>query len=225
MTWNKVFSRRSHAHPWRPKGSQPDREKRRATKNRVFKQRRFWATYVNRNWTFCTLSRDFEKLFWQIVSIRIKTLVGNTNMVASRLIKRENAHFPLTCVTQKRRCLSSLFAPARFYIRAPRCGALHNPSTKKRLYVILWSVLYIRHQWTYDIHGQFSYTLIQSGIWKWRYCCRGKVNDLRVTHLYWCIWFSFSQDFMDGKPRAFVIWTPLWHEKVCCHGFISLKVL
>ena len=29
---------------------------------------------------------------------------------------------------------------------------------------------------------------------------------------------------MDGKPRAFVIWTPLWHEKVCCHGFKTFVV-
>ena len=33
------------------------------------------------------MSRDFEQIFGQIVSVRIKTL-GNINTVASRLIKR-----------------------------------------------------------------------------------------------------------------------------------------
>ena len=102
---------------------------------------------------FALLSRNFEQIFGQIVCIRIKTL-GNTNTVASRLIKREKGSLPV----------HSLFTHARFYIRAPRCGAVHIPSTKNRLYVILCSVLPIRHQLTYDIHGQFPYTLIQSGI-------------------------------------------------------------
>ena len=37
---------------------------------------------------FALLRRDFEQIFGQIVSIRIKTL-GNKNTVGSRLIKRE----------------------------------------------------------------------------------------------------------------------------------------
>ena len=68
---------------------------------------------------FALLSRHFEQIFGQIVSIRIKTLVGNTNMVASRLIEREKGSLPVY----------SLSTHARFYIRAPRCGALHNSST------------------------------------------------------------------------------------------------
>ena len=40
------------------------------------------------------MSRDFEQIFGQIVSVRIKTL-GNTNMVASRLIKREKGSLPV----------------------------------------------------------------------------------------------------------------------------------
>ena len=108
---------------------------------------------------FALLSRYLGHLFWvilgQIVSIRIKTL-GNTNVVASRLIEREKGSLPVY----------SLFTHARFYIRGPRCGALHIPSTRNRPYTILCSVLSIRHQLTYDIHGQFPYTLIQSGIWK-----------------------------------------------------------
>ena len=105
------------------------------------------------SWLFALFGRDFEQIFGQIVSIRIKIL-GNTNTVASGLIKREEGSLPVY----------SLFSHARFYIRAPRCGALHNPSTKNRLYVILRSVLSIRHQLTHNIHGQFPYTLIQSGI-------------------------------------------------------------
>ena len=59
---------------------------------------------LNGSRLFALLSRDFEQMFGQIVSIRMKTL-SNTNMAASRLIK---AHFRLMCVVQKRRCLSFL---------------------------------------------------------------------------------------------------------------------
>ena len=40
------------------------------------------------------MSRDFEQIFGQIVSIRIKTL-GNINTVASRLAKREKGSLPV----------------------------------------------------------------------------------------------------------------------------------
>ena len=43
---------------------------------------------------FTLLSRDFEQIFRQIVSIRIKTL-GDTNTVASRHIKREKGSLPV----------------------------------------------------------------------------------------------------------------------------------
>ena len=43
---------------------------------------------------FALLSHDFEQIFGQIVSIRIKTL-GNKNTVASRLIKREKGLLPV----------------------------------------------------------------------------------------------------------------------------------
>ena len=46
------------------------------------------------NGLFALLSRDFEQIFGQIVSVRFKTL-GNTNMVASRLIKREKGSLPV----------------------------------------------------------------------------------------------------------------------------------
>ena len=43
---------------------------------------------------FALLSRDFEQIFGQIVSIRIKTL-GNINTVTSRLTKREKGSLPV----------------------------------------------------------------------------------------------------------------------------------
>ena len=61
---------------------------------------------------FALLSRDFDQLFGQIVSIRIKTL---DNRIWNRqgLLKEKKAYFRLTCVDQKRRCLSSLIAFSR----------------------------------------------------------------------------------------------------------------
>ena len=53
-----------------------------------------WVTYVNQKWTFFSLfSLDFEQIFWQILSITVKTL-SNTNLVASRHIKREKGSLP-----------------------------------------------------------------------------------------------------------------------------------
>ena len=46
------------------------------------------------NGRFALLSRDFEQIFGQIVSIRIKTL-GNINTLASRLIKRGKGSLPV----------------------------------------------------------------------------------------------------------------------------------
>ena len=56
---------------------------------------------------FAHLSCYFEQNFGKIFSIRVKTL-SHTNLVASRHIKRKEAHFQLICVAQKRCCLSSL---------------------------------------------------------------------------------------------------------------------
>ena len=57
---------------------------------RELKQRRFWATHVNRTCTSCTLNQILR----QIVSIRVKTL-SNTNLVGSRHIKREKGSLPV----------------------------------------------------------------------------------------------------------------------------------
>ena len=55
---------------------------------------------LNGSGLFALLSRGFEQIFGQIVSIRIKTL-GNTNMVGSRLIKREKSSFPVDVCRSK----------------------------------------------------------------------------------------------------------------------------
>ena len=52
---------------------------------------------------FAPLRHDFEQLFRQIVSMRVKT-PSNTNLVASRFIKREKGSLPVDV----RRCLNSL---------------------------------------------------------------------------------------------------------------------
>ena len=44
---------------------------------------------------FQLLSRDFQLTFGQIVSIRVKKKLSNTNLVASRHIKREKGSLPL----------------------------------------------------------------------------------------------------------------------------------
>ena len=46
------------------------------------------------NGLFALLSRNFDQIFGQIVSIRVETLC-NTNMVASRLVKREKGSLPV----------------------------------------------------------------------------------------------------------------------------------
>ena len=53
------------------------------------------------------LGRDVDQIFGQIIFMREKTL-KDTNLVVSRHIKREMAHFRLTCTAQKRFCLNSL---------------------------------------------------------------------------------------------------------------------
>ena len=55
---------------------------------------------LNGSGLFALLSRGFEQNFGQIVSMRMKTL-GNTNMVASRLIKREKSSLPVDVCRSK----------------------------------------------------------------------------------------------------------------------------
>ena len=62
--------------------------------NRELKQQRFCATRVKQSGLFAHLSCDFEQKFGQIISTRVKT-VSNTNLVASRHIKREKGSLPV----------------------------------------------------------------------------------------------------------------------------------
>ena len=56
---------------------------------------------------FAILSHDFEQIFGQILSVRVKAL-SNTLWYRQGIQKEKKAHFRLTCVTRKRRCLNSL---------------------------------------------------------------------------------------------------------------------
>ena len=49
---------------------------------------------------FAPLSHDFEQLFRHIVSMRVK-IPSNTNLVASRLIKREKGSLPVHVLRSK----------------------------------------------------------------------------------------------------------------------------
>ena len=58
------------------------------------KQQRFWATDINRMWSFFHFwTVVLPQFFGQIVSMIVKTL-RNTNLVASRWFKRENTSLP-----------------------------------------------------------------------------------------------------------------------------------
>jgi len=59
------------------------------------------------NGLFAILGHDFDQIFRQIVSMREKA-PKNTNLVASRHIKRENASLPVDVCHSKHHCLSSL---------------------------------------------------------------------------------------------------------------------
>ena len=65
------------------------------------------------NGRFALLSRDFEQIFGQIVSVRIKTL-GKINTIASRLIKRGKGSLP---VDVRRSKTSLLKLPIMPYVR------------------------------------------------------------------------------------------------------------
>ena len=59
---------------------------------RELKQRRFWATHVNRKWNFCTLELWFWAYSWANRLSKGKDTY-NTDLVASRYMKKKNAHF------------------------------------------------------------------------------------------------------------------------------------
>ena len=65
-----------------------------AVNNSKLKQRRFWATYVNRKWSFFHFWWQFCPNFGQIISIIVKTL-RNANLVASRCFKMKEISLPV----------------------------------------------------------------------------------------------------------------------------------
>ena len=71
-------------------------------------QGRFWATHVNRKWTFCTLEPRFWTNLGKIVSLRVKLTLSNSNLVVPRHVEKKKANYWPTGVAQKRRCLNSL---------------------------------------------------------------------------------------------------------------------
>ena len=101
-----------------------------------FKQRRM----LTGSGLFALLSRGFEQIFGQIVSIRMKTL-SNTNMVASRLIKREKGSLPVDVRRSKTALLKlpnkvsfTLFAKTKPYLRVRQ---ICLPSIKCKQYLTL----------------------------------------------------------------------------------------
>ena len=58
------------------------------------KQYRFWTTHVDRKWTFCIIGRWFCPNFEQVASVIVKKL-SNTNLLASKHIKREKTSLPI----------------------------------------------------------------------------------------------------------------------------------
>ena len=73
---------------------------------------------------FALLRRDFEQIFGQIVSIRIKTL-GNKNTVGSRLNKREKGSLPVDV----RRSKTSLLKLPNYLVLFT-CISTHNLGKK-----------------------------------------------------------------------------------------------
>ena len=79
------------------------------------------------NGLFAHLSRDFEHIFGQIVSTRIKP-IGNTNTVASRLIKREKGSLPVD-VRRSKTSLLKLPINTYFSLRAKCTRIRHHSGT------------------------------------------------------------------------------------------------
>ena len=71
--------------------------------NRTRKQHDFWATPVNRKWDFCILGRQVCPMFWANSLYKSKE-----TWLHKSILKGQRPHFPLTYVTQKRICWSSL---------------------------------------------------------------------------------------------------------------------
>ena len=60
------------------------------------------VTYINQNWTFCTLELQFSKNIWANRLFNTKdTSLSHTNLVASRHIKREESSLPVDVLHSK----------------------------------------------------------------------------------------------------------------------------
>ena len=91
------------------------------TVTREFKLRSSWVTNINRTWTFAFLSCDFKEMFAQIVSIRVKTLSRDTNLVASRQFKMENGSLPVDVRGSKTSLLKLLIISFRPRLSQKKC--------------------------------------------------------------------------------------------------------
>ena len=74
---------------------------------------------------FTPLRRDFEQIFGQIVSIRVKTL-SNTNLVGPRHIKREKRLLPVDVRRSKTSLLKLPIFPNSYLLDSDLSGSLHN---------------------------------------------------------------------------------------------------
>ena len=74
---------------------------------------------------FAPLRRDFEQIFGQIVSIRVKTL-SNTNLVGPRHIKREKRLLPVDVRRSKTSLLKLPIFPNSYLLDSDLSGSLHN---------------------------------------------------------------------------------------------------
>ena len=79
----------------------------------------------NRSGLFAIVGRDVDQIYGQIISMREKTLT-DTNLVASRHIKRKNA----TCPVDVRRSNTSLLSP----LLTVRCVYTFNQGGHKPLW-------------------------------------------------------------------------------------------
>ena len=75
-----------------------------------FKQQRFWATHVNRKWPFFIFWRWFRANFQSNRLYNSKEAKWIQILYHQGMLRGKTPHFRLTCVAQKRRCLSSLIS-------------------------------------------------------------------------------------------------------------------
>ena len=118
--------------------------------SRELKQQRFWATHVNRKWPFFIFWRWFRANFQSNRLYNSKE--AKEYKFYQGFLRGKIPHFRLTCVAQKRRCLSSLlvinsahYSAYRVYfdgficLRAGTCGNSVKRFVLHRYCSIFWS--------------------------------------------------------------------------------------